>query len=184
VSIETWAEALAEAVQQGLARAVGVSNFSQDQMRRAYDVLEKRGVALASNQVEYNLLNRNVEHNGLLKACHELGVALIAYSPLAMGQLTGKYTPERPLPGIRGRRYPSSQLVKAQPLLHLMHEIGQEHSGKTISQVALNWVICKEALPIPGAKTAAQAAENIGALGWRLTEAEAAILDEASEKIK
>ena len=62
-----------------------------------------------------------------------------------------------------------------------MTEIGQEHGGKSKAQVALNWCICKGALPIPGAKNAAQAEENAGALGWKLTEEEVAKLDEVSD---
>jgi diketogulonate reductase-like aldo/keto reductase len=64
-----------------------------------------------------------------------------------------------------------------------MTELGQDHGGKSNAQVALNWVICKGALPIPGAKNAEQAQENAGALGWRLTEEETARLDEISDKI-
>ena len=64
-----------------------------------------------------------------------------------------------------------------------MTEFGQEHGGKSKSQVALNWCICKGALPIPGAKNARQAEENAGALGWKLTEEEVAKLDEASDAI-
>jgi aryl-alcohol dehydrogenase-like predicted oxidoreductase len=184
LAIETWAEALAQAVQQGLARAVGVSNYSADQMRRASTVLAKQGVVLASNQVNFSLLNRKVERNGLLKTCQELGVTLIAYSPLAQGVLTGKYSPRQPLPGIRGWRYSRAVLEKAQPLLQLMDGIGGAHGGKTSAQIALNWTICKGAVPIPGAKNAKQAQDNLGALGWRLSEAEVAALDHASEKIK
>jgi len=183
VPIETWAEALGEAVQQGLTRAVGVSNYNEDQMRRAYAVLAKRGIPLASNQVEYHLMNRKVEMNGLLKACQELNITLIAYSPLAQGVLTGKYSPEKPLPGVRGRRYNRAYLEKAQPLLAQMREIGRAHDGKSISQVALNWCICKGTVPIPGAKNARQAVENAGALGWQLSEAEVTALDEASAKL-
>jgi len=180
IPIETWADALAEAVEAGLARSVGVSNYNEEQMRRAYAVLAKRGVPLASNQVEYHLLNRKVEFNGLLGACDQLGITLIAYSPLGQGVLTGKYTPEIPLPGLRGRRYPRSLLQNVQPLLRRMREIGRNHDSKTPAQVALNWLICKGAVPIPGAKNARQAQENADALGWRLTEQEVAALDEAS----
>jgi aryl-alcohol dehydrogenase-like predicted oxidoreductase len=180
ISVETWADGLADAVQSGLAGAVGVSNYNEDQMRRTYAVLAKRGIPLASNQVEYNLLNRRVEFNGLLSACGKLGITLIAYSPLAQGVLTGKYTPEKPLPGIRGRKYSHTLLEKIQPLIRRMHEIGREHDGKTPAQVALNWLICKGAVPIPGAKNARQAEENAAALGWRLTDKEVAELDEAS----
>jgi aryl-alcohol dehydrogenase-like predicted oxidoreductase len=183
MAIETLADELGKAVQQGLARAVGVSNYDEQQMGRASAALAKRGVPLASNQVLYSLINRKVEKNGLLKSCQEQGITLIAYSPLGQGILTGKYTPRQPLPGIRGWRYGRSLLEKVQPLLGLMVEIGQAHGGKSAGQVALNWVICKGALPIPGAKNLRQAQENLGALGWRLVEAEMAALDEASEKI-
>ena len=184
MAIETWAEALAQAVQQGLARAVGVSNYSADQMRRASAVLAKHSIVLASNQVDYSLLNRKVEQNGVLKTCQELGVTLIAYSPLAQGVLTGKYSPERPLPGIRGWRYSKAVLEKTQSLLRRMGEIGEAHDGKSVAQVALNWTICKGTVPIPGAKNAKQAQDNLGALGWRLSEAEVVALDDASGKIK
>ena len=64
-----------------------------------------------------------------------------------------------------------------------MTEIGQDHGGKTNSQVALNWLICKGTMPIPGAKNAEQAQENTGALGWKLTDVEVAKLDEASDAV-
>jgi len=177
---ETWMEGLVEAVQAGLAQAVGVSNYNEDQMRRACAVLAQHGVPLASNQVPYSLLDRQVESNGLLKACQDLGITLIAYSPLAQGALTGKYSPQKPMPGIRNRRWNPALLERIQPLLRRMREIGQEYGGKSPSQVALNWVICKGAVPIPGAKNARQAQENAGALGWRLTPAQVAELDELS----
>ncbi len=183
LSPETWAEALADAVEQGLTRAVGVSNYDEEKMRRAHLVLTRRGIPLASNQVEYSLLNRQVEFNHLLQTCHEMNVTLIAYSPLAQGVLTGKYTPENPPPGIRGRFYNRAKIERVQPLLRKMHEIGRGHDGKTIAQVALNWVICKGALPIPGAKNAPQARENTGALGWRLSPEEIAALDELSAQV-
>ncbi len=184
IPVETWAEALAQAAQLGLTRAVGVSNYNVEQMRGVSAVLAKRGVVLASNQVEYSLLKRDVEQNGLLKACQELGVTLIAYSPLAQGVLTGKYSPVHPMPGMRGLRHSRASLEKVRPLLRRLGEIGEAHGGKSLAQVALNWTICKGAVPIPGAKNARQAQDNLGALGWRLSEAEVATLDDASEKIK
>lgn len=180
VPVETWASALAEAVQRGWAKAVGVSNYNEEQMRRSHSTMLKVGVTLSSNQVNYSLLDRKAETSGLLKACNELGITLIAYSPLAMGMLTGKYTPENGPSGIRGSRYSRELLARLQPLLRLMREIGDRYDGKTPSQVALNWVICKGAVPIPGAKNARQAAENAGAMGWRLSEADLALLDNAS----
>ena len=180
--IELWANALADAVAAGLTRAVGVSNYNSAQMMRAHSALAKRGVPLASNQVEFHLLNRRVEHEGLLKLCRELGVTLIAYSPLAKGLLTGKYTPQTRPPGIRSYLFRRARLGKIQPLIQLMREIGKAHDGKSPAQVALNWVMCKGAVPIPGAKNAKQAQENAAALGWRLAETEIAALDAESQK--
>jgi aryl-alcohol dehydrogenase-like predicted oxidoreductase len=183
VRIETWMDAMATAVEAGLARAVGVSNYDVDQTRRAHAALAKRGLRLASNQVPYSLLNRTVERSGLAAACRELGIRIIAYSPIEKGVLSGKYTPENPPPGLRRGVYGRAYLAKVQPVIGLLREIGQAHGGKTPSQVALNWLIGKGALPIPGAKNARQARENAGALGWRLTEDEARALEEASERV-
>jgi aryl-alcohol dehydrogenase-like predicted oxidoreductase len=179
--VEFWVEGLAQAVKAGLTRAVGVSNYSKNQMQRAYTVLAKYDLPLASNQVRYNLIDRTVEKNGLLDRCHELGVRLIAYSPLAQGLLTGKYTPENPPSGIRGRAA-IGKLSRIQPIIQLLTEIGKQHDNKTAGQVALNWTICKGTLPIPGAKTGQQAAQNAGAAGWRLTAEEVKALDEASDQ--
>ncbi len=183
-STDFWVSALGELVQEGLVRAAGVSNYTAEQMRRAHAVLQARGLPLASNQVHYSLLHRAPEHNGVLNACKELGITLIAYSPLEMGLLTGKYTPENPPGGVRSRRYSRGYLARIRPLIGLMREIGQAHGGKTPAQVALNWVICKGAVPIPGAKNARQALSNAGALGWRLTDDEVAALDQASDKVQ
>jgi aryl-alcohol dehydrogenase-like predicted oxidoreductase len=180
--IESLMEAMAEAVRDGLTRTVGVSNFNQTQMVRAYSALARKNVPLASNQLSYSLLNRSIEKDGLMARCKELGIRVIAYSPIEKGLLTGKYSHENPPPGIRGRRY-ADLLPKIGPLLKLITEIGQEHGGKSKTQVALNWCICKGTLPIPGAKNAAQAEENAGALGWHLTEAEVEKLDQASSAI-
>lgn len=182
VSIESWMEAMAEAVAEGLTRTIGVSNFNQTQMMRAYSELALKDIPLAANQVTYSLLNRDIEYNGLIGRCKELGVRVIAYSPIEKGLLSGKYTPENPPPGVRGRRY-GSMLPKLGALLKLMTEIGQEHGGKSKVQVALNWCIQKDTMPIPGAKNAEQSHENAGALGWNLTEEEVEKLDESSDAI-
>ncbi len=120
---------LAIAVQEKLTRTVGVSNYKETQMLQAYSALARHKISLASNQVEYNLLNRRIEKNGLLARCRELDIRLIAYSPLAMGLLTGKYSVDSPPPGMRGRRA-THILPKLPPLLKLMTQIGQEQGGK------------------------------------------------------
>jgi len=183
LSTDSMMAGLAECVQKGWARTVGVSNFGQTRMLAAYSALARENIPLASNQVHYSLLDREVEKDGTLARCRELGIRLIAYSPLEMGLLTGKYTPENPPAGTRGGRY-ASLLPKIAPLIKLMTEMGQDHGGRTVAQVALNWVICKGTLPIPGAKNAKQAMENAGALGWKLTGDEVAKLDELTDGIQ
>ncbi|MEK9136017.1 MAG: aldo/keto reductase [Bacteroidota bacterium] len=184
VPIQTWMNALADAVEAGLTKAVGVSNYNANQLRLAHKVLSKRNTPLATAQAEYSLFHRLAERDGLFDACKELGVSLLAYSPLAQGLLTGRFTPSNPPPGQRGERFGMEYLAKVQPLIGLLKEIGQSYGGKTPAQVALNWVICGGAVPIHGAKNADQAAENAGALGWRLTSDEVSALDAASKDLQ
>jgi aryl-alcohol dehydrogenase-like predicted oxidoreductase len=179
MSPETMMEGMLECVKLGWTRTVGVSNFGQKHMLRAYSTLARHGIPLASNQVHYSLLNRNVEWNGTLARCRELGVRLIAYSPLEKGLLTGKYSLENPPPGVRASQY-ADMLRRLPPVIKLLQEIGQNHGDKSVSQVSLNWLICKGALPIPGAKNLRQAEENAGGAGWQLTDEEVARLDEAT----
>jgi aryl-alcohol dehydrogenase-like predicted oxidoreductase len=183
MSPERMMEGMVECVKNGWARTVGVSNFGQAHMLRAYSTLAQHGIPLASNQVHYSLLNREVEKNGTLARCRELGIRLIAYSPLEMGLLSGKYSSKNPPSGLRGSQY-TDLLKKIPPVIKLLQEIGLNHGDKNTSQVALNWLICKGTLPIPGAKNAHQAELNAGGAGWRLTEDEVARLDEATDKIR
>ena len=182
MSTDLLMEGLVECVKSGMTRTVGVSNFGQTRMLAAYSALARQNVPLASNQVHYSLLSRGAEKKGILARCKELGIRMIAYSPLEQGLLTGKYGVSNLPPGTRGGHY-AKLLPKIQPLIKLLTEIGQDHGGKSNAQVALNWVICKGALPIPGAKNEEQAQQNTGALGWKLTDDEVARLDEASDLV-
>jgi aryl-alcohol dehydrogenase-like predicted oxidoreductase len=182
MSIELVMEGLAECVKSGMARTVGVSNYGQTRMLAAYSALARHNTPLASNQVHYSLLRREVEKDGTLARCKELGIRLIAYSPLEQGLLTGRYSVSNPPSGVRASQY-ARLLPKIPALIKVLTEIGQDHGGKSNAQVALNWTICKGTLPIPGAKNDVQAQHNAGALGWRLTEDEVARLDEASDLI-
>ena len=186
LAIETLMDALADAVADGKVRAVGVSNYSAEQTKRAHEALARRGVPLATNQIQYNLLSRKPETDGTLAACRALGVAVIAYSPLAQGLLTGKYLTGEVAPaGLRSWQpaFRPQRLRRLVSLLDLIRGIGEDHGGKTPAQVALNWLIQQEGvLPIPGAKTAAQASGNAGALGWALRPAEVDALALASRR--
>ena len=183
MSQETLMDALADEVKRGRIAAVGVSNYSADQMRQAHGYLAARGVPLAVNQVQYSLLSRKIERNGILDTARELGVTILAYSPLAQGLLTGKYTPEKQFKFNDARRidprFSKSGLEKIQPVLNLLRQIGEKYD-RTLAQVALNWLMAQGVVPIPGAKTAQQAQQNAGALGWSLSAEDVDQLDQIS----
>lgn len=198
-AIDGFMDMLAGQVKAGKIRAVGVSNFSAESMRRAYWSLSTRNIPLASNQVCYSLLHRHPEQNGVLPACRELDVALIAYTPLATGVLTGKYRRGAANPTLTQRLFlrfvqfdPFHEVVdrpslirrllsrprplrfeRLDPLFQCMEDIGRAH-GKSIGQVALSWLLTADpcVIPIPGAKNVRQARENAGALDWRLSAEE------------
>ncbi len=172
------AEALAAAHQMGLVKAVGVSNYSIKETRSIAGELERRGLRLATNQIEFSLLRRSPETGGLLAACTELGVLPLAYSPIGQGRLTGKYSVDHPPPG--KRTFSNHPMAVVDAVVHELRAIGERHGGKLPSQVALNWVMAKGAVPIPGAKNRKQAEENAGALGWQLDQDDMARLDRAA----
>jgi aryl-alcohol dehydrogenase-like predicted oxidoreductase len=174
VRIESWMDRMAEAVESGKIRAVGVSNCSTSQMRRAKEALARRGIPLAANQVQYSLLHRKPERNGVLATCRELDVALVAYRPLFRGLLGTRLDPGA---GATARR--NAALLDALELV-------ADQRGVSASQVALNWLLCQDELviPIPGVASARHAAENAGALTWRLNDQELGRLDAASANIR
>ncbi|KAF9364923.1 hypothetical protein BGX34_012095 [Mortierella sp. NVP85] len=173
-SIEVIADALAQSVKLGLVKTVGVSNYSISEVVRMHTALAKHGIPLASNQVEFSLLRRHPETSGLIAKCHELGVAVLAYSPLGMGRLSGKYSADNPPPSSRRfSNYPMKELV---PLLGVMEKIAKAHD-KPMTAVAINWTICKGTIPLGGARNPQQARQNAQALGWRLSDQEMAELD-------
>jgi aryl-alcohol dehydrogenase-like predicted oxidoreductase len=169
--LDGLADAMVEAVRAGKVRRVGVSNFNALQMRRMADRLARSNVALSANEVSYSLLNRKVETNGVLDACRDLDVALVAYFPLASGRLTAP-----PEAGNQGR---------VEDLQKTLAAIGQGHQA-TVSQVAINWLLARDrhVVPIPGASKARNAKQNLAALAWTLTDDEFATIDAASSAWK
>ncbi|HVC66076.1 MAG TPA: aldo/keto reductase [Acidimicrobiales bacterium] len=172
------ADALAAAHDEGLVKAVGVSNYSVRETRSIAAALERRGLRLATNQIEFSLLRRSPETSGLLAACADLGVVPLAYSPVGQGRLTGKYTADHPPPG--KRNFSNHPMEAVDRIVAQLRAVGDAHGGRPPGQVALNWVIAKGAVPIPGAKNRHQAEENAGALGWLLDGDEVARLDRAA----
>jgi aryl-alcohol dehydrogenase-like predicted oxidoreductase len=188
-SPEAEMDAMADLVEAGKIRSVGVSNYSPRRMRRAYQQLKQRGLPLAANQVLFSLLDRSIESNGILETAKELGVTIIAYTPLASGLLSGKYhkNPEllakKPFYW-RGRL--QRGLEKSRPLVQALEEIGMKYNA-TPAQVALNWVIHFHGdtiVTIPGATSPRQAAESAGVMKFMLSADELAHLDEVSRGIK
>lgn len=169
------AEGLAAAHEQGLIKAIGVSNYSAKETRSMDAELRKRGLRLATNQIEFSLLRTRPESSGLLATCAELEILPLAYSPIGQGRLTGKYSVANPPPGKRA--FSAHPMKMVDKVVAELRSVGEAHDAKTPAQVALNWIIAKGAVPIPGAKNAEQAGQNAGAMGWSLDEAEVAALD-------
>ncbi|HEY6428366.1 MAG TPA: aldo/keto reductase, partial [Acidimicrobiales bacterium] len=133
------ADALARAHAEGRVRAVGVSNYSESETRAMDAALRRHGLRLASNQVEFSLLRTMPLRVGLVDACRELGVVVLAYSPIGQGRLTGKYSAEKPPPGKRNfsaHPWPEVDAVVAE-----LRRIGAAHDDRTPSQVALAYLI-------------------------------------------
>lgn len=172
VPIKSTMKAMEKLVRDGKVRHIGVSNFGRTRLQAANEALARSQIV--SNQVKYNLLQRTIEKE-LLPYAKEQGISIIAYSPLAQGLLTGKYA-ETHLPpkGVRSFNvlFSPRNLKRVSPLLNVLREIGRER-GKTVAQVALNWLIKDPAVfTIPGAKNPKQIEENAGASGWQLNRDE------------
>ena len=184
-SPEAEMEEMAKLVEAGKIRSVGVSNFNPDQMLRAHRQLQKHGLPLAVNQVRYSLLDRTIEKNGILETAKELGVTIIAYTPLESGLLTGKYHKnpellEKKSPFYRVRL--SRGIEKSRALISVLEEIAEKYEV-TAAQVSLNWVINSQGdsvVTIPGVTNVSQAVESAGAMNFKLSGDEIARLGNLS----
>ena len=157
-------------------------------MAQAWEALQKEGIPLVSNQVRYSLLDRKIETNGIMDTAKELGISIIAYSPLAQGLVTGKFHDNPALIKNLGyRRYMpafnSNGLKKSKPVVDLVKTLAQKYQVTT-SQIALNWLIHyhgETVLAIPGATKESHALENAGTLKFRLSPEDLTLLHEASK---
>jgi aryl-alcohol dehydrogenase-like predicted oxidoreductase len=188
-SPEAEMDAMADLLDAGLIRAVGVSNFSATRMRRAHNQLVSRGYSLASNQVKYNLLDRRIESNGVLETAQELGITIIAYSPLEQGLLTGRFHDDpdkiRSLPLARRLSF-RNRIDQSRMLLDTLGGIADRYKVSR-AQVALNWVVNSHGdtvVAIPGASKVRQARENAGVLTFQLNTDEMTLLDEGSQQFR
>ena len=191
-SVEKEMDAMADLIEDDKIKYIGVSNFSAERMKRASEALGRRGHKLASNQVIYSILNRKIESNGTMDAARELGVTIIAYSPLAQGLVSGKFHEDREL--IKKRvgsrkhmnKFKKDGLIKSQLVIDTLKTVAAEYNV-TPSQVALNWLINFHGdivVAIPGATKIRQAEENTGAMNFTLSQAHLDLLDQVSASYK
>ena len=180
--------AMAELVERGKIRFVGVSNYSAARTRTCSDLLQHLGVRLAANQVKYSLLDRRIESNGVLETTRAVGATIIAYSPLHQGLLSGKFHDDpslirsRPGPRRFGSGFRRRGLERSRPVIEALRQVAADH-GATPSQVALHWLVSfhgDAVVAIPGATKTRHAEDNVGAVALELTAAELARLDEVS----
>jgi pyridoxine 4-dehydrogenase len=171
-------EGLADLVEQGAVTSLGLSNMGPLRLRQVQLRLADRGVRLSSLQVQLSLLApQPLAPGGVVEVCRELGIALIAYSPLALGLLACAPGP-RPTPpqGPRGllwrRLWPSLQ-----PLLQAVRAVATAH-GASPAEVAMNWCRAHGAMPIPGLRRLDQVETAAHALTWTLSLAERQELDQ------
>lgn len=176
---EIYWEGLAECYQSGLVANVGVSNYGPETLLRCQDYLSKKDVPIVSNQINLSLL-RYRSSEKTLQVCEDLGIKVLAYFPLANGLLAGKYSVDTP------PSFPKSLTMKkyyedTEPVLKILRRIAAEKQ-KTVPQVAINWVMMKGAIPIPGARSAKMARDNFGSMGWALSPDEVSELELAASK--
>ncbi len=168
-SIKTQMDEMADLIESGTIRAVGVSNFSMSRMIKAHEALADRGIPLAANQVHFSLMKRGIENNGILETAKELGVTIIAYTPLGQGALTGHLhrNPEllEVMPRFRRSRL-RGRLKKTKSLVETLESIALECEA-TVAQITLSWTTNyhgETVVAIPGATKTYQAEQNAGAM--------------------
>ncbi|MBV9804100.1 MAG: aldo/keto reductase [Solirubrobacterales bacterium] len=169
IEIEETVGAMAELVQQGKVRHIGLSEAAPDTIRRAHAVHPITAV-----QTEYSLWSRDPSKNGVLATCRELGIGFVAYSPLGRGFLSGRFTsPDQLDEGDFRRNGPrfSGENLKAN--LQLAQKVAElaEEKGATAAQLAIAWVLAQgeDIVPIPGTKRREYLEQNAGAADVRLT---------------
>lgn len=186
-SPEAEMNAMADLVEAGKIRTIGVSNFSVQQMERAQATLKNRGLSLAVNQVQYSLLHREIETNGVLDAAKDMGITIVAWSPLARGILTGMYRKNPDLINskrVGWRMMMRRHIERSGLVIDALQDMAEKYDV-TPGQVALNWLINfhgDTVVAIPGASKVYQAEQNAGAMKLNLSREEMDRLDELSRE--
>jgi aryl-alcohol dehydrogenase-like predicted oxidoreductase len=183
VPIEDVAGNVKELTQDGKVKFFGLSEASAKTLRRAHAVQP-----VAAIQSEYSLWSRDVEPNGVLDACEELGIGFVAFSPLGAGFLTGKIDPTTTFGGTDFRsispRFAPDARAANMAMVGLLRRIA-ERKGATPGQVALAWLLAQKPwiVPIPGTRRLERLDENLGAASVELTDADLREIDETASRI-
>ena len=204
---EAYWDGIGDCYDQGLIKSVGVSNYGSDALRAVSASLGARRIPLTSNQIQYSLLYPFANSNGLKRTCDELGVQVLAYSPLGLGLLSGKYSAERLPSGPRKTlaenffaQDAAADLLDAVAKVQAKHKASPTQAERPVrerselqrrrdsiafpSQVAINWCRGHGAVPIPGCRTLAQTEQNYASLSWSCDKDDMARLDAAAARLK
>ena len=184
--LEETMGALAHAVRSGKALYVGISSYPEAQTREAYRILREMGVATTIHQPSYSILNRWIEEDRTIDACGELGIGIIAFSPLAQGVLSGKYNGGH-TEGTRGEN-PNGSLRAShiEPrVLEAVEKLGDiaKARGQSMVQLALSWVLRRPEMTsaLIGVRNLDQLKDNLGVLNnLSLSDEEVAAIDAAT----
>ncbi|WP_377157819.1 aldo/keto reductase [Roseateles sp. UC29_93] len=185
VPIEEVAGAIKDLIKDGKVLHFGLSEPSAKTIRRAHAIQP-----LAAVQTEYSFMERDVERNGVLNTCEELGIGFVPWGPLGMGYLSGKISPHTkldPETDLRSgfERFSPENLAANKAVVDVLQQFGQTRNA-TSAQVALAWLMAQKPwiVPIPGTRRLDHLDENLGALQVRLSPADLAELEAAFSRIK
>jgi aryl-alcohol dehydrogenase-like predicted oxidoreductase len=178
VPIEDVAGAIKNLIQEGKVLHFGLSEANAQTIRRAHAVQ-----AVTAVQTEYSFIERDVEKNGVLATCEELGIGFVPWGPVGMGYLTGKMdanTKLDPKTDLRSgfERFSPENMAANMPIVDLLKRFAAKKNA-TASQIALVWLLAQKAwiVPIPGTRNMSHLDENLGALNVKLTSADLSELD-------
>lgn len=181
--IEEAMEAFRILLEQGKIRAAGVSNYSVEQMEQASTVVD-----LASNQVPYSMVRRDIEED-VIPWCLENDCGILAYSPLQRGLLTGKITPDYTFsPGDsrpQSDHFKLNNLIRINGFLEKITPLAEE-KGCSLSQLVIAWTLRQPGITVAlvGARTEEQVKQNAGAMEVQLSDGEMGVINEELDKLK
>lgn len=186
--IEEVLVTLDDLIRAGKIRYIGVSNFAGWQIMKSLSISERQGLSrYVANQVYYSLVGRDYEWD-LMPLGKDQGLGTLVWSPLGWGRLTGKISRDTPIPP-QSRLHETSQFgppvdeATLYDIVDVLAEIGGE-TGKTVPQVAINWLLYRPTVSsvIIGARNQQQLIDNLGAVGWSLSDDQIVRLDRLSER--